>query len=258
MQWMFYDRHQLCFADEQIKLKKSKHWLKITWRMVGGMANAGHVATSEFSASRLRSPASTSPQEHTAPSRKVGRFTPGCPYKSPQAAPWISLPFHNCFSQKAQSKRLTSLSVQTSLLIYWSTWLLESHVTQASSKDLHVLASVVSDTHSHWHQGILCLEDARNLEGTLGMRSHPCPSPSSGTLVWPDAGVLRAGMKEDRRGSTPGRWPCFTPGCPETLSSWMVWSCSLKGRVTTEPPRRTAPGGAVHIALCRDPVQGSS
>lgn len=185
----------------------------------------------------LSAPASTLPQEHTVPSMKVVCFTPGCPYKSPQAALWFSLPFHNCFSQKPQCKRLTSLSVQTSLLIYWSTWLLESHVTQAFSKDLHVLASVVSDTHSHWRQGRLCLEDTRNLEGTLGMRSHPCPSPSNGTLLWPDAGILRAGMKEDRRGSIPGHWPCFTPGCPETLSSWMVWSCSLKGCVTTEPPQ---------------------
>lgn len=208
-----------------------------------------------LSASGFQAPASTSP---TVPSREVGCFTPGCPYKSPQAAPWISLPFHNCFSQKPQSKRLTSLSVQTSLLIYWSMWLLESHVTQVSSKDLHVLASVVSDTHSHWRQGRLCLEDARDLEGTLGMRSHPWPPRSSGTLVWPDAAILRAGMKEDRRCSLPGHWPCFTPGCPETLCSWMVWSCSLKGHVTNEPPRCTAPGGAIRMALCRDPVRGSS
>ena len=90
---------------------------------------------------------------------------------------------------------------------------------------------------------------ARNPEGTLGVRSHPCPHPLEGP--WSD---LRAGVREDR-GVHTSHWPTFSPGCPDTdlLEGPVLFSGKLcEDWVTTLHNCR----GAIHVAPCRDTVQG--
>ena len=56
---------------------------------------------------------------------------------------------------------------------------LDSHTTPTSSKHLHVLQPVVSDTHGHQSQGRLCQEPG----GDTGREVAPMAPPSGGTLV---------------------------------------------------------------------------
>lgn len=112
MQSVFYDCHHPCFADEQRRPMEVKHLLQVKGLVSGGMDGKPAKSPSLGSLSLcFWSPGSCLPftlGAHSALQEGQGPHS-GCP--------WVSLNFHKCFSQKTPSKRLSSPSVQTSLLI---------------------------------------------------------------------------------------------------------------------------------------------
>lgn len=157
MQSVFYDCHQPCFADEQRRPTEVKHLLqvKVASQWWEGW-QTGQATKSGFSFSLLLVSWFPPPLHPRSPQ---------CPPGRPGASLWLPLGLPD-LSQVLFPK--TSFQAWVAPLCKHHSWFteacgcLESHATQASSKDLHVLESVISDPHGHWSRG----DYARRTPGT--------------------------------------------------------------------------------------------